>query len=96
MRRIKSQGYPGVVGHIDDFYLIAETFEECQPGLHTMISLLRDLGFVVSEDKCVPCTTRITFLGRVLDTDTDGIGVCSASIDESRMTRVKTLLSDFP
>jgi hypothetical protein len=82
------------VGYIDDFYLTAETFEECQAGYHAMISLLRDLGFVVSEDKCVPCTTRITFLGIVLDTDTDGNGVCSASIDESRMTRGKTLVGD--
>lgn len=50
---------------------------------------------MVNEDKCVPCTTKLTFLGIVLDTDTNNMGVCLANIDEDRMPRVKTLVRDF-
>jgi hypothetical protein len=39
VRRLKALGHPGVVGYIyiDDFYLTAETFAECEAGYHAMI-----------------------------------------------------------
>jgi hypothetical protein len=62
---IASYGVPisGIVAYLDDFWLAAESYEECQQMLLTTIHILRRLGFTIAWDKVVGPTKRITFLG---------------------------------
>lgn len=60
----------------------------CQKGYDYMIRVLRSLGFVSNDEKNVPPTKSITFLGGGLDTNTDGTGVCSVFLDERKRMRV--------
>jgi hypothetical protein len=63
VRRFKSLGLHGIVGYIDDFWFTAETEEECRRGYEIIIEVLREMGFTVNLDKCVPPTRTLTFLG---------------------------------
>ena len=53
-----------------------------------MMDTLRDFGFECAEKKCGPPATQHTFLGVLLDTDTDGEGTCSAAVDFERRKRL--------
>jgi hypothetical protein len=70
------EGIAAALGYIDDFWVSAETEEECLRAYNRLIELLLDLGFVVNRNKCVPTTTRITFLGIELDSDAQSEGIC--------------------
>jgi hypothetical protein len=50
-------------GYIDDFWVCAPTGEECRVAYECVLTFLAGLGFVVNRSKCVPPTTRLTFLG---------------------------------
>ncbi len=52
-----------IVAYLDDFWLAADTAEECQQMLLITISTLRQLGFQIAWDKVVGPTRQITFLG---------------------------------
>ena len=47
------KGFKGVVAYIDDFFLAAPTFAECQKWMDILIKLLRKLGFLISWKKVV-------------------------------------------
>jgi hypothetical protein len=69
IRKVRSEGITAALGYIDDFWVSAETEEECLRAYNRLIELFLDLGFVVNRNKCVPPTTRFTFLGIELDSD---------------------------
>lgn len=62
------KGFKGVVAYIDDFFIAAPTYAECQKWMDVLIKLLRKLGFLISWKKVVGPTQRITFLGVEIDT----------------------------
>ena len=90
-RWMKSQGFSGFVGYLDDFLIIAPTEEECLRGYALLIHFLRFLGLEANEAKCEPPCTSLTFLGICLSTDFRGMGVCAAYISEERLDRVASL-----
>lgn len=55
------------IGYLDDFWITADTFEECQQALTTMIQLLRSLGFSISYKKVEGPAQVLTFLGIEID-----------------------------
>lgn len=66
VRMMRQKGF-SVPCYIDDFLLIEHDFETCQQAQHSIISLLIKLSFVVKWDKVLGPTTRIPFLGLILD-----------------------------
>ena len=60
-------GQNGLVVHLDDFLIVAETEEECKHTFNTLIELLTALGFRVAWDKVVESTQKLTFLGTELE-----------------------------
>lgn len=66
-RVLKRLGLKATVVHLDDFFIKADTFQECAEALDLAIKLLRKLGFQINWNKVVDPTTRITFLGIELD-----------------------------
>ena len=54
--------------YIDDLYLQGDTFHECLENALNTVQLLRDLGFVVQEEKsCLHPSEQLEYLGFVLN-----------------------------
>lgn len=66
-RSLQRKGFCPLVVYIDDFLIIASSFEECQTALQELISQLRALGFRIAWDKVEGPTQRLTFLGVEID-----------------------------
>ncbi|XP_070173464.1 uncharacterized protein [Littorina saxatilis] len=89
-RCMARKGMKGLVAYIDDFFLTAETKEECQSMLLTLIRLLRELGFNISWHKVVGPTQRITFLGVDIDTRD-----CTLSLGNDKRRQLQHKLRQF-
>ena len=64
MRRL---GFHAVFNYIDDFLVMGASFEECQEAQITLITLLGQLGFCVSWNKCSSPSTSTRYLGIVFN-----------------------------
>ena len=95
IRKVWSEGIAAALGYIDDFWVSAKTEEECRYAYNRLIELLLDLGFVVNRNKCVPPTTRLTFLGIELDSDAQSEGICRMTIPNAKRERGAKLCADF-
>lgn len=67
-RMMERRGYQVVV-YLDDFFLVGSTKEQCKEALNVLLTLLRQLGFMISYPKVVCPTRELTFLGIVIDTE---------------------------
>jgi hypothetical protein len=68
--------------YIDDMILIAPTRELCEEALQTALSMLHDLGILVSHDKiCLPSTST-TFLGFTIDSTSRKISITPEKLEE--------------
>ena len=65
---MQQQGACDMVVYLDDFLIIAPTYEECRQNLNNLIKLVRRLGFAVAWDKIEGPTRELIFLGIELDT----------------------------
>lgn len=89
-RCMQRRGYNDVVVYIDDFLIIAPTFDRCNEALHTLIRLVRKLGFSISWPKVVGPTQKITFLGVDIDTVSSTL-----SLGADKLGKLKEQLSNF-
>jgi hypothetical protein len=76
--------------YLDDFLLLKETYEQCCKAQTALISLLTELGFLVSWDKVVSPTTCLVSLGVTIDT-----GAGTLSLDSSKLKKVTRKLQLF-
>ena len=67
-RFILRHGHASVI-YLDDGYLQASTYEECCRNIQCTTSLLEALGFFISDKSVLTPTTRLIFLGFILDSD---------------------------
>ena len=58
-----------VVVYSDDFFIMADTFEQCLSALNLTITLLCKLGFQINWNKVIDPCTKITFLGIEIDSE---------------------------
>ena len=65
---LRRQGHASVI-YLDDGYLQASTYEECCKNIQCTTSLLEALGFFISDKSVLTPTTRLIFLGFILDSD---------------------------
>ena len=66
--RIMSRNYNvEVVAYLDDFFITAPTFDQCNKALLLFIRLIHRLGFDIAWDKLLGPSTNITFLGINID-----------------------------
>jgi hypothetical protein len=93
VRTLRAMGIRAVLGYIDDFWVCAPTEEECLKAYECVLAFLSTLGFVVNRGKCVPPTTKLTFLGFELDSDAEG--VCRMTIPTSKRERGIVLCNEF-
>ena len=69
-RMMSRRGFDLVIVYLDDFLIISKNKHQCALALQELIKLLRKLGFNIHWGKVVDPTTKITFLGIELDSDT--------------------------
>ena len=53
--------------YLDDFLIFGKCFAECSGAMHTLINLLRQLGFANNWSKVEGPSQQLVFLGVVVD-----------------------------
>lgn len=89
-RMLKRKGLHATVVYLDDFFIKADTFQECVNALNIVIELLRKLGFSINWRKVTDPTTRIVFLG----IEIDSVSMCLRLPDE-KLQQVREELLRF-
>ena len=91
VRKLKSEGCPGVIGYLDDYFIIAQSEAECHRCYLLAQDLLLFLGFDLAPDKLEGPTQDIVFLGIRLETNVEGNGGLKASLTEARVQKVSEM-----
>lgn len=89
-RMMKRRGFSALVVYLDDFLIVAPTYEECLAALNTLISLLRSLGFSIAWHKVEGPSQALTFLGILLDSRS-----MSLELPAPKLRDLHALLSAF-
>jgi hypothetical protein len=84
------RGFTGIVAYIDDFFIAAPTYSECNKWMHVLIGLLRKLGFLISWKKVVGPTQKLQFLGVDIDTTQ-----CTLSLNRDKLDKLQQQLHTF-
>ena len=89
-RMMAKRGFPNLVVYLDDFWLTAETYDDCNTAFQTLIQLLQDLGFDISWKKVVPPTQCLTFLGIEIDSVRQMV-----RLPDNKLAEFKEVISNF-
>jgi hypothetical protein len=84
------RGFQGTIAYIDDFFLCAPTYEECQHWMAVLIALVRKLGFLISWKKVVGPSQKLTFLGVEIDTTRSTV-----ALDQDKLSQLRQELLAF-
>lgn len=89
-RMMQRRGYNVCLVVLDDFFLAAETKEQCKAALNCLIRLLRTLGFRINWKKVVGPTQDLVFLGVRIDTVLNKL-----SLDPDKLCKLINLLDHY-
>ena len=89
-RCMMRKGFRGIVACIDDFFIVAEIYEECRKWMDILIKLLRKLGFLISWKKMVGLSQCITFLGIEINTTSSTL-----SLGKDKLQQLQQQLQHF-
>lgn len=90
-RIMKRLGFTCIyVEYLDDFLIIADTYNECFEGQLALINVLIKLGFYISWEKVVSPCQRIQFLGLIIDSIN-----MSVTLPGDKINALKCLLKDY-
>ena len=67
-RMMCKRGYSNVVVYLDDFLILEDDYDKCVEAQRVLISLLIRLGFLISWKKLISPSTKVEFLGVLIDT----------------------------
>ena len=62
-RMMARRRYRAIVMYLDDFLVTGATWQECQDVFECLLQLLKNLGFEINQNKVVPSTQQLVFLG---------------------------------
>ena len=66
-RMVKRRGFKNIHVYLDDFIIVADSYDECLNAFVCLTQLLCRLGFTINWNKVIPPTQRIVFLGVLID-----------------------------
>ncbi|XP_069109109.1 LOW QUALITY PROTEIN: uncharacterized protein [Argopecten irradians] len=89
-RILKSKYGFRVISYLDDFLIMEHSFDRCLQALNTLIRVLRKLGFSINWSKVEGPTTRILFLGIVIDSET-----MTFSLPQDKLNHFACLLQSY-
>lgn len=84
---MKNRGFKDIIVYLDDFLLVADTYDNCQKALHELMKLVRELGFQINYNKVEGPYQKLTFLGLVLNSINMTI-----TVPDQKITEIHTLL----
>ena len=76
------KGFRTIVCYLDDFLIIASTYDECLQALNVLLRLLRELGFQINYNKLEGPFQSLVFL--VLDSTSMTLSIPQEKMDEVR------------
>ena len=89
-RMMARRGFESVIVYLDDFLVVAPTYEACQLAFSTLLQLLQDLGFSISWHKVIGPTQKLVFLGVELDTQQ-----CKMALPQTKLDELRGIVSCF-
>ena len=89
-RFMYNRGYKNIVVYLDDFFIVGDTYEECQQAQHELLSLLIRLGFQISWSKVCGPSQSLTFLGILINTVN-----CTLSLDKAKLSKLYMKFLEF-
>lgn len=89
-RLMAKRGFPDVIVYLNDFLVVGVSREQCQLAYDTLLQLLLDLGFTISEHKLPPPPQCLTFLGLQLDTT-----VCTMTLPAKNLAELQDQVLEF-
>ena len=81
VRMIERAGHV-CLSYLDDFLLIGDSYDTCRAALLYLIKLLIELGFAINWKKVVSPTTRVQFLGLIIDSLADRVELPQDKLDK--------------
>jgi len=90
-RIMKAHGYEFTMAYLDDFLIVARTFEECRKALEMLLWILRRLGFAIAYSKVEGPVQKLVFLGFLLNSVTMCVAVTQARVLELNELLQETL-----
>ena len=90
VRSMDRLGYPKVANYLDDFLVYGTTYEECQDAQTALVTLLGELGFIVSWKKCSTPSTCVRYLGILIDSVS-----MTLSLPQDKLDKLKCELQFF-
>lgn len=85
VRKLRKMGYLSVI-YLDDILLLATTYEKCLENVNATVSLLRELGFIISDKSVMIPSKQIEFLGLNFDSIK-----MTVSLPERKVNQIKKL-----
>ena len=89
-RTMERLGFACVANYLDDFLIFGSSYQDCQMAQTTLITLLGELGFLVSWKKCSTPSTSVRYLGIIIDSMT-----MSLSLPEDKLLKLDKELQFF-
>jgi len=79
-----------VLHYLDDFFLAAKTFKECESNKSTILRLFKYLGVPIAVDKLIGPATSLVYLGIEIDTQANLI-----RLPQDKLTSIKKELEEW-
>ena len=89
-RTMERLGYLCVANYLDNFLVYGDTFQSCQAAQQALITLLGDLGFIISWKKCTTASTCVRYLGILRNSEE-----MSLSLPEDKLHKLHSELQFF-
>ena len=68
VRCMVREGYTGIINYLDDFAIVAHTYDKCAEAQLALLKILRRIGFYISYKKLISPKQISRFLGIEIDT----------------------------
>ena len=79
-----------IIHYLDDFFLAEATFHECQMGLDSVVDISKFLNVPLAENKLIPPTTSIVYLGILIDSH-----ALTISLPDDKLVALKNTLQEW-
>jgi hypothetical protein len=87
---IRGEGVDSIFHYLDDFLLLSMSMNQSLVEYDTVLRVFRELGVELAKEKLATPSTRLEFLGLILDTDSMTI-----ELPQDKLTRYRATLEDL-
>ena len=82
----ENYGHSGITVYLDDFLITQPTYSQCNEVMHSLMKVLRSLGFWINYSKVEGPKQKLTFLGISIDTTTMKLSLPDDKVKDLVMT----------